>query len=99
LFNRTLNGDRSTIERAFAHLKMKFRRLKFLNMLRLDLIPSVIIACCCLQNFIIEVDGLDEDDNDYADGSDEDENEDDNFPMDREAHIGHIKRNRIASML
>jgi hypothetical protein len=31
-------------------------------MRRLDLIPSVIIAACCLHNFSIEVDGLDDED-------------------------------------
>ncbi|XP_046443884.1 putative nuclease HARBI1 [Daphnia pulex] len=62
LFNCTLNCDRSSIERAFARLKGKFRRLKFLYMRRLDLIPSFIIAACCLHNFTIEVDGLDDED-------------------------------------
>jgi len=50
-----------------------------------------------MHNFVIQVDGVDEDDNDDADVSDEDE--DDNFPLDHEPHIGCIKRNRIASML
>lgn len=58
-------------------------------MVRLDLIPSVIIASCCMHNFVIQVDGVDEDDNDDADVSDEDE--DDNFPLDHEPHIGYIK--------
>jgi hypothetical protein len=65
-------------------------------MRRLDLIPSFIIAACCLHNFTIEVDGLD--DEDFA--VDINEEEDDDHGLDeREPLVGQIKRNRIASML
>jgi hypothetical protein len=43
-------------------------------MVRLDLIPSIVIASFYVQNFIIQVDGVDKDDNDDADVSDEDDN-------------------------
>jgi hypothetical protein len=37
------------------------------------LIPSIVIASFYVQNFIIQVDGVDKDDNDDADVSDEDD--------------------------
>ncbi len=64
-------------------------------MRRLDLIPSVIIAACCLHNFTIEVDGPDNEDFAHI-NEDED---DDNVHFDREPLLGQIKRNRISSML
>lgn len=96
LFNRTLNSDRSSIERAFGRLKNSFRRLKFLHMMRLDLIPSVIFSSCCLHNFILEVDGTDEDDEYDIEEEEEQEDED----LDRnEPFSGKVKRDRISSML
>lgn len=53
-FNERLSAARSTIERAFALLKGRFRRLKHLDMKRTDLIPPVIIACCVLHNICID---------------------------------------------
>lgn len=41
---------RQVIERAFALLKGRWRRLKFLDMNRDDMIPSVILASCVLHN-------------------------------------------------
>lgn len=45
---------RQVIERAFALLKGRFRRLKYLHMTRADLIPYVILACCILHNICLE---------------------------------------------
>lgn len=67
------------IERAFALLKSRFRRLKFLDMN--EMIPYVIIACTVLHNICL--DGMDE--NDIEDFIQEDmEMEND------EAYIGNI---------
>lgn len=55
-FNTSLSSARSVIERAFAHLKGRFRRLKYLEMNRTDLIPKYIIACCILHNICIDND-------------------------------------------
>lgn len=44
---------RQTIERAFALLKGRFRRLKYLHMARVDLIPATILACCVLHNICL----------------------------------------------
>jgi hypothetical protein len=53
LFNETLSGARSVIERAFALLKGRFRRLKYLDMSNIERIPQVIIACCVLHNICL----------------------------------------------
>lgn len=56
--NTTLAKSRQCIERAFALLKGRFRRLKYLDMSRTDLIPSVILACCVLHNICLNTDDL-----------------------------------------
>jgi len=45
-FNIAHAQTRQVIERCFALLFGRFRRLKYLDMNRLDLIPATIIACC-----------------------------------------------------
>ncbi|GAB1867340.1 Protein ALP1-like isoform X1 [Camponotus japonicus] len=62
-FNDILSKVRQVIERAFALLKGRFRRLKYLDMNRMDMIPFVIIACTVLHNICLE--GLDEDIEEY----------------------------------
>lgn len=56
---------RQVIERAFALLKGRFRRLKYLHMSCIDLIPYVILACCVLHNICLE--GCDDDIRDFID--------------------------------
>lgn len=53
-FNRCLSSARCTIERAFALLKGRFRRLKSLNMTRTDSVPKVVVACCVLHNICLQ---------------------------------------------
>ena len=53
-FNRTLSSSRCAIERAFALLKGRFRRLKYLDMSQIDLVPKFIVACCVLHNLCIQ---------------------------------------------
>lgn len=73
-FNTTLSTSRCVIERAFALLKGRFRRLKMLDMSRVDLIPKVVVSCCILHNICLDnSDLLDdsgqvtvEDDNDHC---------------------------------
>jgi len=98
-FNNSLAETRQVIERAFALLKGKFRRLRYLNMSRIDLIPQTIIACCVLHNICI--DGLDVDIEDYTnDEAIDDMNRESNEELyaegDRE---GFDKRDNIAQML
>lgn len=42
------------IERAFSLLKGRFRRLKYLNLLRIRDIPTVIITACTLHNVCLD---------------------------------------------
>lgn len=53
-FNKELSRMRQVVERAFALLKGRFRRLKYLHMSAADLIPYVILACCVLHNLCLE---------------------------------------------
>lgn len=52
-FNHILSQTRQTVERSFALLFGRWRRLKFLDMNRTDLVPATVIACCVLHNFCI----------------------------------------------
>jgi hypothetical protein len=57
-FNRKLSQNRAIIENAFALLKGRFRRLKLMEIVRLDLLPSMIIAACVLRNICLENDDI-----------------------------------------
>ena len=74
-FNVSLSSSRCVIERAFAFLKGRFRRLKMLDMSRVDLIPKVIIACCILHNICLNH-------TDLLDDMDTDEDDDSHLPVD-----------------
>lgn len=52
-FNRKLNKARVVIEHAFAFLKGRFRRLKYLETIRLDLASLLIVSSCILHNICI----------------------------------------------
>lgn len=52
-FNTVHAKTRQVIERAFALLFGRFRRLRLLDMNRTDLIPSTIIAACTLHNLCL----------------------------------------------
>lgn len=62
-FNKRLTQTRQVIERAFSLLKGKFRRLKYLHMNRIDLIPETILACCIPHNICLN--GVDDDIENY----------------------------------
>ncbi|KAJ3655867.1 hypothetical protein Zmor_014976 [Zophobas morio] len=53
-FNTIMAKTRQTIERSFALLMGRFRRLKFLDMQRTDLIPTAVLASCVLHNICLE---------------------------------------------
>ncbi|CAL1671631.1 unnamed protein product [Lasius platythorax] len=53
-FNTLVSQTRQTIERAFALLFGRFRRLKYLDMNRVDLISKTILACCVLHNICLD---------------------------------------------
>jgi hypothetical protein len=52
-FNFLHGSARSVIERSFALLKGKFRRLKYLDMSLDDKIPLTVSSCVVLHNFIL----------------------------------------------
>lgn len=89
-------------------IKGRCRRLKILYVYRLHLISSVIIAACCVHNFVIDIDGIDDDD--FADFEEEAGAND--LVVDHEQFlikrnqiqefneaVGQIKRNRIETTL
>lgn len=53
LFNMNHASVRSVIERSFALLFGRFRRLKYIDMSRTDLIPKVVLASCVLHNICL----------------------------------------------
>ena len=57
-FNTKHAQTRQTIERSFALLFGRLRRLKFLDMNRTDLIPGTILAACVLHNICLDFDDL-----------------------------------------
>ena len=65
--------------------------------IRLDLVPSVIIAACCIHNFKIDIDGIGQDDVELI-GEEGEEGDEDEF-VHNEPLSGKVKRNRISSML
>ncbi|XP_032668363.1 protein ALP1-like [Odontomachus brunneus] len=100
-FNLVISQKRQTIERAFALLKGRFRRLKFLDMSRLDLIPFFIIAAYVLYNICLEsidddIEGFVEEGREPYEEENED-NRDDPEYNDREYNFGdgEIKRNYL----
>lgn len=97
-YNTQFSTIRSVIERAFALLKGKWRRLKYLDMADMQLLNKVISSCCVLHNFIL----LHEDDED--DEPDEAENDEQVDPVihlnERRRHaLGEAKRWNIVNTL
>lgn len=54
-FNLCHAKTRQCIERAFALLFGRFRRLKYLDMHRTDLVPATVLAACVLHNLCLDV--------------------------------------------
>lgn len=55
-FNGRLSAARSSIERCYALMKGRFRKLKYIDMSDMSQVPRVIIACCILHNICIHYD-------------------------------------------
>lgn len=53
-FNRNQASVRSVVERCFAHLFGRWRRLRHIDMSRTDFIPDVILAACVLHNICLK---------------------------------------------
>ena len=99
-FNLILKSDRQSVERAIGLKKMKWRRLKFLDVFNLQNAHTMLIVTACLHNFGLEYDG-------WIDDAPEippeiADNEEDNFENnDNEEEImaGLEKRRRMAEDL
>lgn len=50
---------RQVIERTFGLLFGRFRRLRYVDMTKTELIPSTIIACCVLHNICLKYNDID----------------------------------------
>lgn len=100
-FNHILSQTRQTVERSFALLFGRWRRLKFLDMTRTDLVPATVMACCVLHNFCISSPDQDNFDEYIREGSDyvfgTDDGDDNTCVVGRKT--GEQKRSYIANML
>lgn len=67
---------RQVIERAFALLKGRWRRLKFLDMNCDNMIPFVILASCVLHNICLDK-GVEDNEDFIIEGHDDDTDDDD----------------------
>lgn len=61
-YNSCHSSTRVDVERSIGLLKCKFRRLKHLEMHLEQEIPTVIVSCCILHNFILKFETVDFDD-------------------------------------
>ncbi|XP_018363192.1 PREDICTED: putative nuclease HARBI1 [Trachymyrmex cornetzi] len=101
VFNKVISQKRQSTERGFALLKGRFRRLKFLDMSRLDLIPSFIMAACVLHNICLE--GMDDNMEEFIEEGREPEYEEENDNREdqeyndegQEFADGEVKRNYL----
>ncbi|XP_028048791.1 protein ANTAGONIST OF LIKE HETEROCHROMATIN PROTEIN 1 [Monomorium pharaonis] len=100
-FNQHLSKMRQVIERSFAFLKGRFRRLKYLHMSCVELIPSVVLACCVLHNICLNNCEENYDIDDYIQDGLEDVNDDIN-DVDRQQfddERGLIRREYLTTLL
>ena len=95
-FNFAHSSTRVDIERSFGLLKGKMRKLKFLDMNKVSLIPNIVVSCCALHNFILmkesfvddEIEVLEEEPSLPKSNISEDINQ-----------LGTLKRNEIMALL
>ncbi|XP_046571001.1 putative nuclease HARBI1 [Haliotis rubra] len=95
-YNRIHSSARTVIERSFALLKSKWRRLKYLDMDLMDKVPNVIVTACVLHNLIIDLEQVEE--NDTVADMDNEEGQHAVLDDVRNAAAA-VKRQRIANML
>lgn len=97
-YNIALSSSRSVVERCFSLLKMKWRRLKtYLHVLNLSYATDIIIAACCLHNFVRNDDDWNEDwEQDNVDEIEEDESDLSDSDEENEDITAVIKRHSIA---
>lgn len=57
-YNLLHSRTRQIIERTFAHLIGRFRRLKYLYLQNVEYASVIILACCCLHNICISLNDI-----------------------------------------
>lgn len=86
-FNKRLSSARQTVERAYGHLKWRFRRLKDVPLHNAEDICMLIVACCVLHNLrILHNDDVDS----YIEAVEDDQNQFMNVYQN--GHMGIIRR-------
>lgn len=99
-FNTRMSSVRCMIEHAFGLLKSKFRRMKFLDMSRIDFVPTVITAACVLHNLILFRESVDNfEDEEENIGNPPEANEIDDYVERNPDNVAVHKRDYIAALL
>jgi len=96
-FNFRISQTRQVIERCFALLFGRFRRLKYLDMTRTDYVPMTVLACCVLHNICLNFEDLLVDE--YINGGFCNVHDNDNYVVIRENDKGNSKRNELCARL
>jgi hypothetical protein len=96
-YNNRLSSIRAIIERAFARLKGKFRRLKYLDIADPNFRVDIITAACVLHNFILTHDN-DNEEFEVEEEPEEDEDGDEER-VNKNRNIGIVKRHNIVQLL
>lgn len=96
-YNTLHAASRSVIERVFAYLKGRWRRLKYLELHNTYFLPDVIMAACILHNFCLQQ----KDHVDDVNASEENDLEtyDENVTEIEDSRNGFQKRNDIVNNL
>lgn len=98
-FNIKLASVRSTIERAFGLVKVKFRRLKYVDVASAETASRIVGAACVLHNFIIQQNNNEDDYDVELDEEDEEgDNEHDEVAENIRGGAAENKRQRLANI-
>lgn len=98
-YNRIHSSTRCVIERAFGRLKGKFRRLKYLDITRIDQAPRLIEAICVLHNFILQEDSVDDSDDEEMDDMAAQDINPPEYADNAANNAGVVKRDELAQSL
>ncbi|XP_066593228.1 putative nuclease HARBI1 [Prorops nasuta] len=97
-YNKKLSSTRIIIERAFGLLKCRFRKLNYIYMFNVDMVPLIILACCVLHNICIDNEDEISDNEQHING--ENNNDDDFNDYDENIFTNsEEKRNIIANLI
>ncbi|CAG2192932.1 unnamed protein product [Mytilus edulis] len=94
-FNKFLSSKRQVIERAFALLKGRFRRLKYVSIRDIKCICKIISACCVLHNICLQSGEVLFGFIEHEEIDELDANLGENFPVNADNGEGILKRNNL----